>query len=124
MGFAHTSIAVLDMDASIAFYERWLGMRLTNRRQIRSNREDIAFLEDPETSALIELTWWWDKRDWTEGDELDHLACHVADAVALVAEAREEGVEIAKEPYSLPGSTTTLAFLKDPNGIWIELIQR
>ncbi len=124
MGFAHTSITVLDMDASIAFYERWLGMRLTNRRQIRSNRADIAFLEDPETSALIELTWWWDKRDWTEGDELDHLAFHVADAAALVAEAREEGVEIAKEPYSLPDSTTTLAFLKDPNGIWIELIQR
>ena len=124
MGFAHTSITVLDMEASIAFYERWLGMRLTKRRQIRSNRADIAFLEDPETSALLELTWWWDKRDWTEGDELDHLAFHVADAAALVAEAREEGVEIAKEPYSLPGSTTTLAFLKDPNGIWIELIQR
>ena len=124
MSFAHTSITVRDMEVSIAFYERWFGMRLEGRHPIESNRADIAFLKDPATGTLLELTWWWDKQDWAEGDELDHLAFHVADAAALVAEAREAGVEIAKEPYSLPGATTTLAFLKDPNGIWIELIER
>ena len=124
MSFAHTSITVRDMEVSIAFYERWLGMRLERRHPIKSNRADIAFLKDTDTDALLELTWWWDKQDWTEGDELDHLAFHVPDVAALVADARKAGVEIAKEPYSLPGSTTTLAFLKDPNGIWIELIEK
>ncbi|MAH17149.1 MAG: lactoylglutathione lyase [Euryarchaeota archaeon] len=124
MGFAHTSITVRDMEASIAFYERWLGMRLERRHPIESTRADIAFLEDPATGALLELTWWWDKQDWNAGDELDHLAFYVPDVAALVAEARKAGVEIAKEPYSLPGSATKLAFLKDPNGIWIELIER
>ena len=124
MGFAHTSITVRDMVVSIAFYERWLGMRLERRHPIESNRADIAFLKDTDTDALLELTWWWDKQDWTEGDELDHLAFHVPDVAALVADAREAGVEIVKEPYSLPGSATTLAFLKDPNGIWIELIEK
>jgi len=124
MSFAHTSITVRDMEVSIAFYERWLGMRLERRHPIKSNRADIAFLKDTDTGALLELTWWWDKQDWTEGDELDHLAFHVPDVAALVADAREAGVEIAKEPYSLPGSATTLAFLKDPNGIWIELIEK
>jgi catechol 2,3-dioxygenase-like lactoylglutathione lyase family enzyme len=53
MSFAHTSITVRDMEVSIAFYERWLGMRLERRHPIESNRADIAFLKDTDTGALL-----------------------------------------------------------------------
>ena len=79
MSFAHTSITVRDMEVSIAFYERWLGMRLEGRHPIESNRADIAFLKDTDTGALLELTWWWDKQDWTEGDELPALCVQTGD---------------------------------------------
>lgn len=124
--FAHTSITVKDLETSLAFYQRWLGLELERRHKIPSNRAEIAFLKCPTTGTLLELTHWWDRTDadWTEGDELDHLAFHVEDVAALVKEARQAGVEIAKEPYNLPGSTSKLAFLLDPNGIWVELIER
>ena len=101
-------------------------MELDRRHEIPSNRAEIAFLKCPSTGTVLELTHWWDKaaEEWTEGDELDHLAFHVEDLATLVEEARQADVEVAKEPYNLPDSNTKLAFLLDPNGIWIELIER
>ena len=69
----------------------------------------------------IELTWWKDKKDYAEGDQLDHIAFGVKDLQAAIETMRREAVEIAKEPYSLGSSR--IAFIKDPNGIWLELIE-
>ena len=120
----HTSITVKDMDASIKFYREVLNLELLSRRPIPQNKAEIAFLGDGETDSRIELTYWTEKEDWNQGDELDHLAFAVPDMDAAMRHFREHQVEIALEPYSLQGSTTRIAFIKDPNGIWLEIVER
>lgn len=121
MQLLHTSITVKDMDESISFYTERLGMTLASRREIKQNNAEIAFLEMAGTNHRIELTWWRDKKDYAEGDQLDHIAFGVADLQKTVEAMRAKGVEIAKEPYSLGSSR--IAFVKDPNGIWLEMIE-
>ncbi|HEV8049202.1 MAG TPA: VOC family protein [Thermoplasmata archaeon] len=124
MRFSHTSITVRDMDATIAFYTKVLGLEFDRRRRIEENRAEIAFVKDPETGARIELTKWDDKPTFEVGEQLDHLAFDVPSVVAAVEAARAAGARVAKEPYRLAGGTSTIAFLLDPNDVWIELIER
>ncbi|HZW55479.1 MAG TPA: VOC family protein [Nitrososphaerales archaeon] len=124
MKIAHVSITVKNMDQSISFYTETLGLKLASRREIPENNAEIAFVEGEGGSNLaLELTYWKNKRDWTDGDQLDHIAFHVKDVAKSIEEFRRKGVEIAKEPYSLQGSKSKIAFIKDPNGIWLELIE-
>jgi len=123
MRILHTSITVKDMDESIKFYRDVIGLQLRMRREIPENKAEIAFLEDGVSDAQIELTYWKEKTDWTQGDELDHLAFAVPDMDQAMKRFKEQGVEIAREPYSLRGSTTRIAFITDPNGIWLEIIE-
>jgi len=110
MKFLHTSITVKDLDKSIAFYTQHLGLKLLRRREIKENNSEI------------ELTYWRGKGRYEEGDQLDHPAFEVEDLDRLIKRMKEEGVEVAKEPYTLKGGSRRLAFIKDPIGIWIELI--
>jgi lactoylglutathione lyase len=112
---------VSDLDRSISFYTSNLHLNLTSRREIKQNNAEIAFLKD-EAGNAIELTHWRDKRI-TEGDNFDHIAFEVEDVPAAVEKLRKNGVTIAMEPYSLQGSTSKIAFVKDPDGNWLELIQ-
>ena len=124
MKILHTSITVKDMEESIRFYCKVIGLELRNRREIPENKAEIAFLGDTETPGRIELTYWKEKTDWHDGDELDHIAFAVKDMEKAMTLFRKHNVEIAMEPYSLQGSTTRIAFIKDPNGIWLEIIER
>ncbi|MGP8126073.1 MAG: VOC family protein [Nitrososphaerales archaeon] len=124
MKLLHTSITVKDMNESIGFYTKKLGMSLLSRREIKQNNAEIAFLAMEGTDHNIELTWWRGKTDYTEGDQLDHIAFGVKELSPLVESLRGMGVEIAKEPYSLGPGSSQIAFIKDPNGIWIELIEQ
>ena len=122
MKMLHTSVNVRDMDASIEFYVRNLGMKLENRREIKQNNAEIAFLSISGSNHNIELTWWKDKKEYLEGDQLDHIAFGVEDMDEFMGRMKSNKVEIAKEPYML--GTSRIAFIKDPNGIWIEIIER
>ena len=124
MRILHTSITVKNMDESIKFYRDVMGLELQSRREIPENKAEIAFVGNKEGNAAIELTFWKEKKDWNEGDELDHIAFAVPDMDEAIKSFKKQKVEIAKEPYSLKGSTTKIAFIKDPNGIWLEIIQR
>ena len=110
------------MDESLKFYTEVFGMKFVRRREIPENNAEIAFVEDPASNHQIELTWWRNKIEYAEGDQLDHFAFQVNDVDAEIRRLRKIGVEIAKEPYVLKGSNHKIAFVKDPNGIWIELI--
>ena len=123
MRILHTSITVKDMEASIQFYRDIIGLELGGRREIPENKAEIAFLVDRESGAQIELTYWWEKEEWQEGDELDHIAFAVPNMDKAMKMFREQKVEIALEPYSLKGSTSKIAFIKDPNGIWLEIVE-
>ncbi|MBX8635623.1 MAG: VOC family protein [Thermoplasmata archaeon] len=122
MKMLHTSINVKDMDRTINFYTDKLGMKLESRREIKQNNAEIAFLSIEGSNHNIELTWWKDKTEYVEGDQLDHIAFSIENMDQFIARMKEEGVEIAKEPYVL--GTSRIAFIKDPNGIWIEIIER
>lgn len=122
MRLLHTSITVKNMDDSIAFYTSVMGMNLRARREIKENDAEIAFVNIDGTNHEIELTWWRKKTDYIDGDQLDHVAFQVDDLDRTIEKMREMKVELAKEPYSLGSSR--IAFIKDPNGIWLELIEK
>lgn len=123
MKILHTCLNVSDLDSSISFYTRLVGLKFISRREVKQNNAEIAFLEDGSGGA-IELTHWRDKKMLIEGDNFDHLAFAVADVKATVGQLREQGVTIAMEPFSLAGSPSRIAFIKDPDGNWLELIER
>jgi lactoylglutathione lyase len=122
--FLHTSVTVTNIDASLRFYTELLGLTFERRRKIPENNAEIAFVVDPETDARIELTHWDDKTKVDPGEQLDHLAFQVADLDAFLTKVRAAGVQVAKEPYTLAGGSGRLAFILDPDNIWIELIER
>lgn len=123
MRLLHTSITVKNMEASLKFYTEVLGLEFERRREIPENRAEIAFVKDPLSGGRVELTHWKEKTSFDEGDQLDHLAFEVADMEAAMTRFKAAGVPIAKPPYSLQGGSGRIAFILDPNGIWIELIE-
>ena len=124
MKFSHTSVTVRDMEESLRFYTQALGLTLERRREIPENRAEIAFVKDPVSGMRIELTWWKEKTELTEGDLLDHLAFEVPELEPALERLRREGAKVVREPYSLQGGSQRIAFVVDPNGIWIELLER
>ena len=122
MKIAHTCLNVTNLDRSIDFYTKQMGLDFVSRREIKQNNAEIAFLRD-EAGGAIELTYWRAKKTLAEGDNLDHIAFDVDDVQGAVERLRAQGVTIAMEPYSLQGSLSKLAFVKDPDGNWLELIQ-
>ncbi len=123
MKFLHTSITVRRMDESLAFYTDVLGLEFERRRAIPENHAEIAFVRDPASGARIELTRWDGKESFEAGEQLDHLAFEVPDLDGFLARVRAKGVRVAKEPYRLSGGSSRIAFLLDPNDVWIELIE-
>jgi len=123
MRFLHTSITVRRMDESLRFYTEVLGLVADGRRAIPENRAEIAFVRDPLSGARVELTHWEGKDAFEAGEQLDHLAFEVDDLDAVLSRVRAQGVRVAKEPYRLAGGSHRIAFVLDPNDVWIELIE-
>lgn len=123
MKLVHTAISVKNMDESLSFYTEKLGLKLLSRREIPENKAEIAFVGDGTSEHTIELTWWKEKKEYSEGDQLDHLAFTVSNMDETLSGLRAAGVNVAKEPFNLRGSKNRLAFVTDPNNIWIELIE-
>jgi lactoylglutathione lyase len=124
MRFLHTSITVRQMDESLQFYTEVLGLEFERRRTIPENHAEIAFVKDPASGARVELTHWDGKDTFEPGEQLDHLAFEVPDLDRFLIKMRTKNVKIAKEPYRLSGGTSRIAFILDPNDVWIELIER
>jgi lactoylglutathione lyase len=124
MKLLHTSITVRSMDESLRFYTEVLGLEFERRRTIPENKAEIAFVKDPLSGGRIELTHWDGKDTFEEGEQLDHLAFEVDNLDRFLLKVRLKGIQIAKEPYSISGGSSRLAFILDPNDVWIELIER
>jgi len=122
--FAHTSITVRNMDESLKFYTEVLGLQFERRRTIPENRAEIAFVLEPKSGARIELTHWDGKDTFEAGEQLDHLAFEVEELDRLLMHYRTKGARVVKEPYRLAGGSSRIAFILDPNDVWIELIER
>jgi lactoylglutathione lyase len=120
MKYLHTMVRVTDLDASIDFYCNKLGLKLLSRRDIPAGRFTLAFLAAPgDDSAQVELTHNWDSEAYTGGRNFGHLAYAVDDIYALCAHLQASGVTINRPPRD-----GHMAFVRSPDGISIELLQR
>ena len=125
--FLHTMIRVRDLDASIDFYTRHLGMNLLRRREFPEAKFTLAFLGygDEETHTVIELTHNWDQEEPYElGTGFGHLAISVSDIYATCERLAKDGVSIPRPPGPMTGGTRPIAFIEDPDRYRIELIER
>jgi len=129
MTFTHTSIRVSNMEKSIDFYTRFLGLKLLNRREIPQNNAEIAFLQDPEgKGARLELTYFRNQKKFVQAEYedrlFDHLAFDIRDMDETISLVRREKVTITDEPFRLSATGNLIAFIEDPDGTLIELIER
>lgn len=126
MRILHTMIRVGDLDRSLAFYTDVLGMRLLRRHEYPEGKFTLAFLGygDEASHAVIELTWNWDTDRYTIGDGFGHIAIAVEDAAMACDRIRERGGKVVREAGPMKHGTTVIAFVEDPDGYKIELIER
>lgn len=126
MKYLHTMIRVNHLDESIKFYSEILGMKLLSKTDYPDGKFTLAFLgygnskEDP----CIELTYNYDCHAYTLGDAFGHIALETDDIFKTCEQARAQGAKITREPGPMKHGTTVIAFIEDPNGYKIELIQK
>jgi len=118
--FAYTGIEVKDMNRSIKFYTEALRMEMLDRHLIRETGGEVAALKSKDSPQLLELNWYPESR-YHEGSELDHLAFEVEDVNDQIGKLTKMGAQVARETEVR--SKYIVGFLKDPNGIWLELFQ-
>lgn len=120
MKYLHTMVRVTDLEASLCFYRDALGLEVLSVREVPAGRFTLAFLAAPgDHSAQIELTYNWDPETYTCGRNFGHLAYAVDDIYALCARLQAHGVTIHRPPRD-----GHMAFVRSPDNISIELLQR
>ena len=129
MIFVHTSIRTSNMDRSIDFYTRLMGLKLIARREIPQSNAEIAFFQDPEgKGAKLELTFYKNQRKFIQADYenrvFDHLAFEVSNMKEVMSILRKEKATITDKPFKLGPKGPLIAFIEDPDGTLIELIER
>ena len=128
MKFSHISIRAKDMDKSIEFYSKYFGMKLEKRREIKANNAEIAFLSSKGTDFELELTCYKNQKkfDQTVYEDRcwDHLAFEIEDMNKLMEKIKKDKVTVTDEPFKLGPGGPLIAFIEDPVGVLIELIQR
>ena len=127
MRFLHTMLRVGDLQRSLDFYTRVLGMQLLRQSDNEVGRYTLAFLGfeggNP-AQAEIELTYNWGVDSYDIGTAYGHIALGVADAYAACEKIKRAGGKVTREAGPVMGGTTVIAFVTDPDGYKIELIQR
>lgn len=126
MRILHTMLRVGDLDRSLHFYTQILGMRLLRRADYPAGKFTLAFVgfDDEENSAVIELTYNWGVDQYELGTAFGHIAVAVEDAAAACDLIRQRGGKVVREAGAMKGGTTVIAFVEDPDGYKIELIER
>ena len=124
MRILHTMLRTGDLDRSIAFYTRILGMRLLRQKDYPDGKFTLAFLGYGEESenTVIELTYNWDTDSYDLGEGYGHIAIEVDDVYQAVDELRSRGGKVIREAGPMNAGTTIIAFIEDPDGYPIELI--
>lgn len=124
--YLHTMLRVGDLPRSIAFYSTHLGMKEIRRNDVPDGKYTLVFLGygDERTETVLELTYNYGVTSYEMGCAFGHLAVGVPDIYATCEAMRAAGVKISREPGPVKFGTTLIAFIDDPDGYKIELIQR
>jgi lactoylglutathione lyase len=126
MRILHTMLRVGDLEKSLEFYTQVLGMRLLRRKDYPDGKFTLAFVgyQDEEEGAVIELTHNWDTPAYELGNGYGHIALEVEDAYTSCEDIKARGGKVTREAGPMKHGQTVIAFVEDPDGYKIELIQR
>ncbi len=128
MNFLHTMLRVGDLPRSVDFYTKVLGMRVLRTRDVPEYKYTLAFLGygegNADNGAELELTYNYGVDRYELGTAFGHLALGVPDVAAACERIRGAGGKVTREAGPVKGGTTVIAFIEDPDGYKIELIQR
>lgn len=125
MRILHTMLRVVDLEKSLAFYTEILGMKLLRRSDYPDGKFTLAFVGygSEADGAVIELTHNWGVEKYELGNAFGHIAIEVADAYAACAEIKQRGGKVVRDAGAMKHGNTVIAFVEDPDGYKIELIQ-
>ncbi len=126
MRILHTMLRVGNLDASIGFYTEVLGMRLLRRQDYPEGKFTLAFIgyQNEDEAAAIELTHNWGVEHYELGTAFGHIALEVDDAYQACADIKARGGKVVREAGPMKHGSTIIAFVEDPDGYKIELIQK
>ena len=125
--YLHTMMRVNDLDESINFYSKFFGMKLLRKSDYPDGKFTLAFLGygDEENSTVLELTHNWDQEEkYDLGNAWGHIAIGVENIYEFCRELEENNINVTRKPGPMKHGNTVIAFLLDPNGYQIELIQK
>ena len=124
MKFVHVATRTKDLGQALVFYEA-LGLKVQRTSELSKGRATLAFITPPEENFAIELVYTWGKDDVYEGGErFGHFAFEVESIDALLPALTTAGGTVLREPYLLEGTGPKIAFVGDPDGNQVELIER
>ncbi|HEY3285135.1 MAG TPA: VOC family protein [Armatimonadota bacterium] len=128
MRYLHTMLRVKDLDKSLAFYQEVLGFRIQRRNDYEAKQFSLVFLTAPgdtEDGPTLELTYNWDRETpYARGDAYGHLAYEVDSLKDLGRKLKAAGLSFSWGPGKTPGGGRGMAFLEDPDGNEIELLEK
>jgi lactoylglutathione lyase len=126
MRMLHTMIRVADLEASKKFYTEALGMKVLREKEFPDGKFTLCFIGygDEASHTVIELTYNWDRSSYALGDAFGHVALGTSDIKGACDKVRSLGYKVVREPGPMKHGTTVIAFVLDPTGYKIELIER
>ena len=124
MEFLHTMIRVNDLDESLKFYCEGLGMKLLRKQDYPGGEFTLAFVGygGENNSTVVELTHNWGTSSYDQGTAFGHLAIGVDDIYGTCEEMKGKGINVVREPGPMAHGGAVIAFIEDPNGYKVELI--
>lgn len=126
MRILHTMLRVGNLEKSLNFYTKVLGMKLLRRKEYPNGKFTLAFVgyQDEANGTVLELTHNWDTTQYDLGEGFGHIAIEVEDAYRACEETKKLGGNVTREAGPMKHGTTVIAFAEDPDGYKIEFIQR
>jgi lactoylglutathione lyase len=125
--YLHTMIRVMDLEKSIEFYTKFFNMKLIRKKDFPGGKFSLAFLGygNETDNTVLELTYNWEQTEvYDKGNAWGHIALGVEDIYTLCDDLEKDGVLITRKPGPMKHGTTLIAFIKDPDGYSIELIEK
>ena len=126
MRILHTMIRVNNLAESIKFYEDIFDMKVLRKQDYPEGEFSLAFIGygDEKSNTVIELTYNWDTSNYDHGNAFGHIAIEVEDAYKTCEDIKKKGGNVLRESGPMMHGTTVIAFIEDPSGYKIELIQK